>query len=235
MRAAAVCVRARRGPKLVPPGRALPREQHQLRPVFGGHADLRRRGPRLLLLGRAPAMLGDVLRVDLLLRRLSFGQSRGLCEVSRRLWRCPRDRGRRTTRHYPARTSGTGYSSIERADHLSVSSSKPKSPPPVGLRAERFVHGGEELVVLSYPLPAEHEWEDAKQTVMSSLETLTHAERDVSALVLEGRSNKEIAHIRGAAVSTVAKQLERIYRRLGINSRRELVVLLAAAEQRIDE
>ena len=91
------------------------------------------------------------------------------------------------------------------------------------LRASRFDHEGEELVVYSLPLadpavggPTSTPWQ-----------ALTQAQLEVVTLALEGRSNREIAALRETAASTVAKQLETAYRRLGINSRRELMVLAA--------
>lgn len=55
---------------------------------------------------------------------------------------------------------------------------------------------------------------------------LTRAERDVVRLVLEGRSNAEIALTRGTSPRTVANQLQAIYAKLHVGSRRELVAVL---------
>jgi DNA-binding CsgD family transcriptional regulator len=95
------------------------------------------------------------------------------------------------------------------------------SPP--GLRAERFVHDGEELVVFSYPTSTAATLGDPSETELGRV--LTPAQAEIVKLVLAERSNKEIATLRSTAVSTVAKQLEQIYRRLKINSRRELAAL----------
>ncbi|RAL23015.1 hypothetical protein DL240_09000 [Lujinxingia litoralis] len=52
---------------------------------------------------------------------------------------------------------------------------------------------------------------------------LSEAERDVARQVAQGRTNAEIAAARGSAERTVANQLASIYRKLGLNSRQELV------------
>jgi DNA-binding CsgD family transcriptional regulator len=54
---------------------------------------------------------------------------------------------------------------------------------------------------------------------------LTAAEREVAQLALDGCSDAEIASRRGTSRSTVANQLGRIYRKLGVASRVELVAL----------
>jgi DNA-binding CsgD family transcriptional regulator len=99
------------------------------------------------------------------------------------------------------------------------------SPP--GLRAERFVYDGEELVVFSYPMSTAPTLGDTSETEFVSV--LTPAQAEIVKLVLAERSNKEIAILRSTAMSTVAKQLEQIYRRLKINSRRELAALAGRA------
>jgi DNA-binding NarL/FixJ family response regulator len=75
--------------------------------------------------------------------------------------------------------------------------------------------GGRSLVVLSYPTPR-----DASQA--RGPEELTFAERDVLALVLRGHRNAEIAATRGTSLGTVSKQIDSIYRKLGVHSRGEL-------------
>jgi DNA-binding CsgD family transcriptional regulator len=52
---------------------------------------------------------------------------------------------------------------------------------------------------------------------------LTCAEREVTALVLEGRTNEQIAKARGTSPSTVANQLQAIFEKLGVSGRPELV------------
>jgi DNA-binding CsgD family transcriptional regulator len=60
---------------------------------------------------------------------------------------------------------------------------------------------------------------------------LTETECKVVTLVLEGRSNQEIADARGARYRTVANQLASIYKKLGIASRTELVATLSGSAE----
>ena len=55
---------------------------------------------------------------------------------------------------------------------------------------------------------------------------LTERELEVLALVDEGKTNAEIAHILWVAPSTVRKHLENAYAKLGVNSRTEATALL---------
>lgn len=80
--------------------------------------------------------------------------------------------------------------------------------------------GGQELVVVSHPL------DPTLQRV--GIEALPAAMREVAALALEGLDNAAIARRRGTSVRTVAKQIEAIYRRLGVGSRRELMARFGA-------
>jgi DNA-binding CsgD family transcriptional regulator len=57
---------------------------------------------------------------------------------------------------------------------------------------------------------------------------LTETERRVAALVADGLANKEVAAALFVTVHTVEAHLSRIYRKLGIHSRRELARVLAA-------
>lgn len=59
---------------------------------------------------------------------------------------------------------------------------------------------------------------------------LTDAEREVVTLLLEGRSNHEIATMRGCSYRTIANQLASIYRKLGVTSRTELIARLGARD-----
>lgn len=52
---------------------------------------------------------------------------------------------------------------------------------------------------------------------------LTTAESDIVRAIFDGRSNAAIATARGAAVRTVANQVASIFRKLGVQSRAELV------------
>ncbi len=92
-------------------------------------------------------------------------------------------------------------------------------------RAFRIVKGNEELAVLSIPLRSP-----------SPPPSLSSAEQEVCALILEGRSNAEIAAVRRSAIRTVANQIASIFRKLGVSSRAELAARLAGSpEQRSDD
>lgn len=91
----------------------------------------------------------------------------------------------------------------------------PEVPPPRGLTAKRMTLLGDEHIVLSFPLDA--------PKVPS---TLTKAERAVALLVLEGKSDAEIAAARGVSKRTVANQIGSIFRKLDVSSRVELAARL---------
>ena len=79
-----------------------------------------------------------------------------------------------------------------------------------------------DLALLSFPL------HDPKLP-----DSLTVAERDVAVRVYRGATNGEIASARGVSAKTVARQLESIYRKLGVASRRELVLRLLAEQRTV--
>ena len=81
------------------------------------------------------------------------------------------------------------------------------------MRASHFTVGSEEYVVLSADL-------------VKSVQMLTPAEQIVLKLVLEARSNREIAKERGTSERTIANQLASIFRKTGTRSRGELVARL---------
>lgn len=64
----------------------------------------------------------------------------------------------------------------------------------------------------------------------AALDTLAATERQVAALVMEGATNREIAARLFISVKTVEATLTRVYRKLGIRSRVDIVRL--AAERR---
>lgn len=66
---------------------------------------------------------------------------------------------------------------------------------------------------------------DLDPSAGAGLEGLTAAERKVAALAIDGCSDAEIAARRGTSRSTVANQLGRIYRKLGVVSRAELAAV----------
>lgn len=82
---------------------------------------------------------------------------------------------------------------------------------------EHFTVGGAEFVRLAIPL------------VPPLPATLTAAECDVVALILEGKSNAAIAKARGVAVRTVANQVASILRKLDVESRSALIAQLTYA------
>jgi DNA-binding CsgD family transcriptional regulator len=95
----------------------------------------------------------------------------------------------------------------------------PDVPPPPGLTAEHVNVRGQSQIVLSFPIVAP----DAPAG-------LTAAERAVAVLVLEGRTDAEIAAIRGVSKRTVGNQVASIFRKLGVGSRVELAARSPARE-----
>lgn len=85
-------------------------------------------------------------------------------------------------------------------------------PMPEGARAHLL---GPDLVLIEYPLP-----------IADVPAGFTEAEREVALLVFQGATDQEISSFRGVSAKTVSKQLEAIYRKLGIASRAELVLYL---------
>ena len=61
---------------------------------------------------------------------------------------------------------------------------------------------------------------------------VTNAEAATLALVLEGKSNREIARTRGVAERTVANQIASAFRKLGVRSRSELLYQAKASVRR---
>ncbi|HJL14903.1 MAG TPA: helix-turn-helix transcriptional regulator [Sandaracinaceae bacterium LLY-WYZ-13_1] len=92
---------------------------------------------------------------------------------------------------------------------------------PDGLRASTLRIGDEELVVLSYPV----ELPDLRSDT-----PLSDAEAEVAGLAIRGRSNREIAEIRGTSVRTVANQMASVLRKLEVSSRRELAARYVRGE-----
>ncbi len=78
--------------------------------------------------------------------------------------------------------------------------------------------GGQSLMVISFPTPGGME---------NSAESLSVAERHVARLAAEGLSNAEVARVRGTSLRTVANQMASVLRKLGVDSRRQLMVLYA--------
>lgn len=91
---------------------------------------------------------------------------------------------------------------------------------PAGLRALLFAAGGEEFVLLEWPARAQ-----ARPAGFGT------AESEVLRLLEAGLGNAEIARVRHRSPRTVANQVARIYRKLGVRSRLELFALLAAGRR----
>ena len=76
---------------------------------------------------------------------------------------------------------------------------------------------GERLLVGAYPLIDER-W----------IKVLTEAEREVTAQIIAGSTNADIARRRDASEHTVANQVQAIFRKLEVRSRGELAARLQA-------
>jgi DNA-binding CsgD family transcriptional regulator len=105
-----------------------------------------------------------------------------------------------------------GASRRKRADRGRVDRFRPTS-----LEVTDVQLGAGSLVVLSYALVS-----GGPPGPPAALDALRPSERDVLRRVLDGCTNAEIARARGTSPGTVAKQLNAIYRRLGVHSRSEL-------------
>ena len=124
--------------------------------------------------------------------------------------------GRKRTVIGPRSTSGTG--TLGDAIH--------RRP---GSRGLRFRWGTTNLVLFSIPLEERAPTPAAFHHIAKNL---SPAEGVVIELASRGHSNAEIAKRRTAAISTIKKQLESAYRKLGVSSRAELVSLLARSQRR---
>lgn len=60
-----------------------------------------------------------------------------------------------------------------------------------------------------------------------SLTTLSHAEQEIAAKVIDGKATVAIARERGTSPRTVVQQIANIYRKLEVSSRRELLALFS--------
>lgn len=89
---------------------------------------------------------------------------------------------------------------------------------PRDLRVTHCTLEGEHLVILSHP---------AVTSPDETLAMLSQAEREVVSYILDGFTQAEVAMLRGTSPRTIAKQLESAYRRLGVSSRAELLVLIS--------
>lgn len=55
---------------------------------------------------------------------------------------------------------------------------------------------------------------------------LSQSEKDIVRAAIGGRSNAQIAQTRGTTTKTIANQLYTIYRKLGVNTRQELITYI---------
>jgi DNA-binding NarL/FixJ family response regulator len=88
---------------------------------------------------------------------------------------------------------------------------------PSGVTAYRFDAPNEDLVVFVWPTEGE------EKGARRPTSPLSRAEQEVLDLVLEGRSNAEIAAARRTSQRTVANQVAAILDKLGAASRFELI------------
>jgi DNA-binding NarL/FixJ family response regulator len=91
----------------------------------------------------------------------------------------------------------------------------PVSAPP-GLEAHTFQIDSDEYVVVAFDVVPER--------ASPITDDLTPAELSVMSLLAQGQSNAAIARARGTSPRTIANQLTGLYRKLGVTSRRELLV-----------
>lgn len=77
-----------------------------------------------------------------------------------------------------------------------------------------------------HPVTDELVWLSFEHPDPLAPECLTDAEQSVALLVYAGQTNREIADARGVSTKTVGNQLDAIYRKLGVQSRVELTLVL---------
>ena len=106
-----------------------------------------------------------------------------------------------------------------RGPRSSPSTSPSTLPFPFDLRAARLQAKGKEWAVLSFAAGSNRAKADA----------LTPAERAVLEGLLAGQSNAAIARARGTSIRTVANQVAALMRKLGLDSRRELIARFASS------
>ncbi len=83
--------------------------------------------------------------------------------------------------------------------------------------------GAVHRLALGVPAPAERAPEIVPEVArQGDWSALTATERDIAALVVEGRTNRQIADRRGSAVKTVDAQVRMIFKKLRIHSRADI-------------
>jgi DNA-binding NarL/FixJ family response regulator len=86
-----------------------------------------------------------------------------------------------------------------------------RAQPPRALRAHLLEMNGDRYAVFEWPLDEREGWN-----------ALTVAELEIVELLRQGLKDREIALRRGRTRSTVTKQIDSVFRKLGVQSRREL-------------
>jgi DNA-binding NarL/FixJ family response regulator len=71
-----------------------------------------------------------------------------------------------------------------------------------------------------------------KQPPPSPMDELTARERDVAALVADGRSNRDVAHALGTSEGTVKSHLHNVFEKLGVDNRTAIAILVARERSR---
>ncbi len=104
------------------------------------------------------------------------------------------------------------FSSGDEEDSAEAETSPEERETDAGPRVSRMRVGGEDILVLSVPLPK----------LRYPVDT-TPAEHAIIDAVLKGLTIKEIAEQRNASLRTVTTQLGAIFRKAGVNSQAELI------------
>jgi DNA-binding NarL/FixJ family response regulator len=86
-----------------------------------------------------------------------------------------------------------------------------KARAPASLRVRTVELEGERYAVFEWPMAACEGWC-----------ALSPAELEIAEMLREGLSDREIAQRRGRPRSTITKQVASVFRKLGVQSRREL-------------
>ena len=103
------------------------------------------------------------------------------------------------------------------------------APLPEDLESAEIAIDGVVYRVLSHPIESGASTEGGPVPSFGGLAgvDLTAAERDIVARILAGSSHADIARSRGTSPRTVSKQVEALYRKVGVQSRAQLVARLA--------
>jgi len=108
----------------------------------------------------------------------------------------------------------------------------PSRPSGAGVRVPDNIHlsdieiDGVVYKILSHPLEADARAGASPPLVLPGV-SLTATDREIASRLLAGWSQAEVARARGTSPRTVAKQIEVLYRKVGVRSRAELAALLA--------